>query len=316
MQSFQQWLIASSMSWRGLRWGAAAISLVAHGAAASFAWVMIETKPAQVIDAFTVELVSVDQNQGAVKKHQTISDAVTAHKADTDSKTDNVRAAVASPALAESMAEPIQQPVKKSKSPHFEIEIAHVASVEPPKTEHRFPKAEKPKISFPIPPQKPKVNGDKKSREQQQVKKPVDGPIEVAKQRAVPDKPNREEVPSQVASLSSQGGVGGGARPSKGEAVPMTAASYSIGTLGNKPPEYPERARLNEFEGRVLLRVKVSADGKSEKVAIKTTSGYDILDEAAKAAVQAWRFVPARRAGIAVAATIDVPIVFRLTNSP
>jgi outer membrane biosynthesis protein TonB len=31
--------------------------------------------------------------------------------------------------------------------------------------------------------------------------------------------------------------------------------------------------------------------------------------------VKAWRFVPAKRAGVAVSATIDVPIVFRLTNA-
>ena len=160
------------------------------------------------------------------------------------------------------------------------------------------------KTSVPEKNKQPKDHSKKVSKEttEQKTEQKFDKAVKLA----------RNTPPSQA----SQGGAGANKSPSKGEAVPMTAASYSIGMLGNKPPDYPERARRNEFEGRVLLRVKVSAKGTSETIAVKTSSGYDLLDEAARAAVKAWRFTPAKRGGIAVASTIDVPIVFRLTSDP
>jgi len=303
MQGFQKWLTGSSMSWRGLRWGAAVLSLTAHGAAASFAWVMIETKPAQVINAFAVELVAVDRVPGAVRKKNMVSDSVAADQAKKVSKTDLVRAVASVPSSVPSIkkTKPVKKPVRKNaQHPRFEFEMERAIPVFDPKPIQRskqkikkvFPKAVAPKVSVPPPPQKPRRLLERKPEKKKPLKMAHRSP----------------------ASQSLQGGVSSGKAPSKGEAVPITSASYSIGTLGNKPPSYPERARRNEFEGRVLLRVKVSPSGKSETIKIKASSGYDILDEAAQAAVKAWRFVPAKRAGVAVAATIDVPIVFRLTN--
>jgi len=308
MQGFQKWLTGSSMSWHGLRWGAAAMSLAAHGAAASFAWVMIETKPAQVIEAFTVELVAVDRAPGAVRKKKTVSDSVAADQAKEESKTDLVRAAASAPSLEtpKSVTEPVKEPVHKAaQPPRFEIEMARVIPVTDPKP--ILPKAVAPKVYFPTPLQKPLQKLPRMLKKKQEKKKP----LELAHQTPPSLSPSFQSPSSQ----SSQGGVGSGKAPSKGEAVPITSASYSIGSLGNKPPSYPERARRNEFEGRVLLRVTVSPSGKSKTITLKTSSGFTILDEAAKAAVKAWRFVPAKRAGVAVSATIDVPIVFRLTNA-
>ena len=72
--------------------------------------------------------------------------------------------------------------------------------------------------------------------------------------------------------------------------------------------------RLGET-GRVLLRVKVSPDGLALDVSIAQGSGSARLDEAARDAVRQWRFVPARRGEEAVAASVLVPIVFRLENA-
>jgi protein TonB len=47
---------------------------------------------------------------------------------------------------------------------------------------------------------------------------------------------------------------------------------------------------------------------------VDTSSGYDILDQAAVAAVRAWRFVPARLGGAAIEAWVRVPVAFRLTD--
>lgn len=84
--------------------------------------------------------------------------------------------------------------------------------------------------------------------------------------------------------------------------------------LGNAPPVYPLAARRNGAEGRVVLRVRVDVDGHAEAVEIVRSSGHDLLDEAARRAVAAWRFVPGRLAGIPVPASVDVPVVFRLKD--
>ena len=68
-------------------------------------------------------------------------------------------------------------------------------------------------------------------------------------------------------------------------------------------------------EGRVLLDVRVSAEGLALFVKVKESSGHDVLDEAAVNAVAHWRFAPARRGGEAVEGTASVPVQFRLNGT-
>ena len=82
----------------------------------------------------------------------------------------------------------------------------------------------------------------------------------------------------------------------------------------NRPPRYPESARRRGDQGRVIVRVSVSADGEPLTLSIARSSGSTVLDEAAISAVRQWRFVPASQSGHPVAAQAEVPIVFRLEN--
>ena len=88
-----------------------------------------------------------------------------------------------------------------------------------------------------------------------------------------------------------------------------TAPEY----LGGEKPSYPKRAARNGWEGTVLLNLLINANGGVEKVEIAKTSGYDLLDQQARASVGAWRFKPARRNGIAIAVSVQQPIIFRPT---
>ena len=81
---------------------------------------------------------------------------------------------------------------------------------------------------------------------------------------------------------------------------------------GNAPPRYPASARRLGQEGRVVLRLEVLPDGSTSAPSVVYSSGVASLDQAAQAAVARWRFTPASAAGRAVAATVEVPIVFRL----
>ena len=97
-------------------------------------------------------------------------------------------------------------------------------------------------------------------------------------------------------------------------AVAVTAARFDADYLHNPKPVYPHASRRLGEQGKVLLRVFVSAAGLAEKVEIKLGSGFARLDQAAEEAVSRWRFVPARRGEQPVEGAVIVPIVFRLDD--
>jgi protein TonB len=82
--------------------------------------------------------------------------------------------------------------------------------------------------------------------------------------------------------------------------------------LHNEPPEYPEESRIAREQGMVILQVEVTATGEPASVSILKSSGYFRLDQAARRAVQHWKFHPAMTAGIAVSSEADVPVHFKL----
>jgi periplasmic protein TonB len=90
---------------------------------------------------------------------------------------------------------------------------------------------------------------------------------------------------------------------------PVAGAAY----LHNPPPEYPELAQENGWEGKVLLKVHVLPDGHPDNVGVMKTSGQRVLDDAAVKTVYKWSFVPAKRGETAVAGWVTVPITFNLS---
>lgn len=80
----------------------------------------------------------------------------------------------------------------------------------------------------------------------------------------------------------------------------------------NPVPEYPEELRRLRITGTVWLRVTVEADGSVRRVSVERSSGHPQLDASAVAAVERWRFEPARRLGVPVALEVRVPITFTL----
>lgn len=80
----------------------------------------------------------------------------------------------------------------------------------------------------------------------------------------------------------------------------------------NPSPKYPEIARRRGYEGEVLLSVMVADDGTVATLKVKQSSGHSILDRAAVKAVALWKFEPARRMGVPVPLTVDIPVRFVL----
>ena len=74
---------------------------------------------------------------------------------------------------------------------------------------------------------------------------------------------------------------------------------------------YPLAAARLGLEGRVILSVRVSTAGEVVAITIKTSSGSNILDEAAMDGIRGLRFHPARPGVEEANGWIEIPIVFR-----
>jgi protein TonB len=82
----------------------------------------------------------------------------------------------------------------------------------------------------------------------------------------------------------------------------------------NLPPPYPPLALTHGEQGNVLLSIEVAPSGRASAVTIVTSSGFSILDDAARDAVLGWRFLPADFHGKPVSSTLLLPIKFEINS--
>lgn len=90
--------------------------------------------------------------------------------------------------------------------------------------------------------------------------------------------------------------------------LPSTQADY----LNNPRPAYPPLSKRLGEEGKVVLRVRIEADGRASQAEIHRSSGYERLDQTALQTVLRWRYVPGKRNGVPEAMWFNVPINFVL----
>lgn len=97
--------------------------------------------------------------------------------------------------------------------------------------------------------------------------------------------------------------------------VSTAPAETTLAYLQAPAPIYPTQARRMHMQGTVVLRVRVDASGHPLDVQVESSSGYPVLDRAARLQVlQHWRFQAAEVDGHAVSAWARVPINFNLRN--
>jgi protein TonB len=111
--------------------------------------------------------------------------------------------------------------------------------------------------------------------------------------------------------LSGNGSANGVGRDSPARAVITAPARYS----DTPKPAYPDTARREGREGRVLLRVLIDEQGETKTVEVSRSSGSDALDHAATSAIKRWRFHPAKSGERSIESWVNVPIDFRLTDT-
>ncbi|MDY6971328.1 MAG: energy transducer TonB [Thermodesulfobacteriota bacterium] len=80
----------------------------------------------------------------------------------------------------------------------------------------------------------------------------------------------------------------------------------------NPAPRYPRLAKKMGYQGTVVLDVLVGRMGIVEKLRVFESSGYPLLDKAAKTSVSKWQFEPGVRGDKKVEMWVKVPVRFEL----
>jgi len=113
-------------------------------------------------------------------------------------------------------------------------------------------------------------------------------------------------------------GVGFGPGVGDGRGGGIGGGLYKVGGGVSAPnlifgpdPEFSEEARKAKYQGTVIVRLIIGADGRVRDAHIQRSLGMG-LDEKALDAVHKWKFEPAKKDGQAVAVAVNVEVNFRL----
>ncbi len=163
------------------------------------------------------------------------------------------------------------------------------------------PRAEEPKP--PTPQVKPQPRAAQKTA-------PAPQPIAVATPEPAAAAPTGVTTPQPAAPAAAAPATAGPPSPPAPPRIelPSSDAAY----LNNPKPPYPALSKRLGEQGKVVVRVLIGVDGTAQQAEIRTSSGYDRLDQAALATVLKWRYVPGKRGGVAEAMWFNVPINFVL----
>ena len=102
------------------------------------------------------------------------------------------------------------------------------------------------------------------------------------------------------------------APPAPPAPAPVSPPRFNVAYLKNPLPPYPGMLRRAGQEGKVLLRVFVTADGRAGEVKLEKSSGFPQFDESAATTVKDWKFQPGKRGDTPEAQWVMVPINFTL----
>ena len=99
------------------------------------------------------------------------------------------------------------------------------------------------------------------------------------------------------------------ARPPKAYLSQTREQAERSGIVVSHPkPEYPPDARLHHLAGKGLFHIAVSYEtGEVSSVAVESSTGHEILDDAAVQTLKRWKFRPHTIVGLKVPITFIPP---------
>lgn len=92
--------------------------------------------------------------------------------------------------------------------------------------------------------------------------------------------------------------------------APVLPPNADASQLNNPVPAYPALSRRLGEKGTVVLEILVKANGTVGDIKLKSSSGYNRLDDAAINAIKRWKFIPASQAGVAIDYWYEIPFEF------
>jgi TonB family protein len=188
---------------------------------------------------------------------------------------------------------------------------------EPPVTSHeerKVPQVEKVEITLPKKEQEPVSTS------------PVQSEVRIVSvSEPKPSPSNNEKIEmggkkEERVVLASLGNPVSSVNPSEKSWMAMKSPSLSESEIlfaqpryaENPKPLYPQEARKKGYEGEVLLRVEVLSNGRVREIEVRRSSGHEVLDRSAIAAVKQWKFVPAKKGETPIPVWVNIPITFQL----
>ena len=140
-------------------------------------------------------------------------------------------------------------------------------------------------------------------------KPPTEKAVEKADAKPQPAAPLATPLaaPSAAPKISLSGTDSPSDAMARGDRI-IPAAADAV--FHNRPPAYPGESVLRGERGAVLLLIRVSPQGRTAAVDVIDSSGYALLDRAAREAVLTWRFLPAMRGGRAVGSELPMRFIF------
>jgi periplasmic protein TonB len=193
-------------------------------------------------------------------------------------------------------AEPAAQPPEPESAPEVVIDIPPPEAPPPPTAADLKP-PEPPKAEQEPKPAPPKPAPSKAAPPKAAQPRPAAKAATVARAAAAPDAGN--------AAVTQQAS----AAPTESSIVWEGKPRYRVPP---KPAVYPPRAIELGQQGEVLVRVRLDPDGSAAEIRLWRSSGFNLLDRSALAAVHGWHFLPAMRGGRPVAAWVEIPVRFHL----
>ncbi|UPG95263.1 energy transducer TonB [Luteibacter aegosomatissinici] len=138
-------------------------------------------------------------------------------------------------------------------------------------------------------------------------------PVTVPKPHEAPQPPVVISTPTDEGSIQAPPVTQAPATPAP--AVEAAPVETTLAYVAAPAPKYPTQAIRGRMQGTVTLRVLVDESGKPLDVVVESSSGHQVLDDAArKQVLSSWRFQPAVQNGQHVKAWARIPVTFDLRS--
>jgi periplasmic protein TonB len=171
-----------------------------------------------------------------------------------------------------------------------------------------------PQVQAPPAPEPPAPVKQPTPQKIQRATAPAPRPVAIAEPTPAPapDAPTGIVSPQPPAPPMAVAAAGPPAPPAPPAPPKIELPSSSADYLQNPKPVYPPLSKRLGEQGKVMVRVLITAEGTVQSATLAQSSGYTRLDESALAAVLKWRFVPGKRNGIAEAMWHQIPVNYVL----